>query len=626
MNKVNNVGIKVLKFLRGDSLSGALSKIKGSIFAILLGMLVSILPMLIDVFGCDASIPSAFRGLFKIPLDSNLITTTIISISIFILVGGGIGISFKTGLFNIGASGQMMLSGGLSVLIALTAPAPQIPRILWVLILFVFSMIVGALLAGIAGFLKAFGNVHEVITTIMLNWIVYFVMRQLTDQKIFRRDLGNGSKKISEAYQLDITSGFEVATVFIVAIAFMIILAFIFKYTKLGFSMRMNGLNTSAAKYSGINNRLTTIYSMLFSGALAGAGGYLYYTVIKGAIPDFMGTLDTVGFEAITVTLLSFSSPIGAIPAGIFYGILHEGTGYAYGASNMGRETFGLVIGIIILFASLSAVFASIHPYIALRNKIIEWSNSDIKNTKAAIKESIRKRTREFNTLKKNYLVDQKNIVNDFLKQSSNPKALSVENYELAQKLGYHKFIAKYLQNEYNQQLKSLNAKLKANEISLVDHSVSLRRLLHDFTMNSENQNINFLKTEKIKFKSDISAAKNKYKLYKNDMCREIVDGFWQRIYAQIYTLKNQEVVELKNNKQQALTANNEHFDKLIEEAKKDIQDQQLLKDKIKEISTEKTEKRKEILKKHNSIIVEKQLAIWKERSELKTQQSQGGK
>ncbi|WP_027334269.1 ABC transporter permease subunit [Mycoplasma elephantis] len=604
MGKINNFGIKVLKYLRGDSISGPINKIKGSIFAIFLGLLVSCLPMLLDVFSREASISAAFISLFTEPLSSSEFNKTVISISIFILVGCGIGISFKTGLFNIGAAGQMMLAGGLSVIISLNNPFPEIPHLLWVLILLVFSIIVGALLSGVAGFLKAFFNVHEVIATIMLNWIVYYFVKVLTDLDKYRHKLGDGSKTIGDHYKIDTNSFFEVALVFVIVLAIIGFVVFVFKYTKLGFSMKLNGLNTNAAKYSGINNRLTTIYSMIFSGALIGAGGYLYYSSIQKCIPQFTGSLDSVGFEAITVTLLAFSSPLGSIPAGIFYGIIFQGTGFAYGSANMSKETFGLVIGIIIIFASLSSALAKVHPYIWARNKIIELLNNDIKFKRKDLRDKIEDLKNNYKNISNKYLTEQNEIATNFKLKVKNTNEMNYQNFELAKSLNYHSYIKKYLQFNFIKEMNELKSKLNSKDISIEEFSMNKRKLLYIISLEEEKYYINFLKNEKVKYISNMKSIKNDYRIYKNSYCNDVVEQFWNKTYAKINTYKHPEVLKLKEMKKTELNSIDDKFKKVINNTNKN------------EYEKEWKIERNENIKKYNLLILNKQLEIYKKKGE----------
>ncbi|QSF13786.1 ABC transporter permease [Mycoplasma sp. Mirounga ES2805-ORL] len=590
MNKINNFGVKTLKFLRSDGINSSLQKIKGSIFAIALGLIISILPMLLDVIEKDALIGEAFRGLFILPFEADL-SRTLIYIAIFILVGGGVGVSFKTGLFNIGASGQMMLGGGVAIMIGILQPAPQIPRFLWVFILMIISALLGAILAGIAGFLKAFANVHEVITTIMLNWITFYGLKHVFRMRTFWGGITD-SKPMPETYKLDLANINEIWFVLFISIAIMLLLAFIFKFTKLGFSMKMNGLNTNAAKYSGINNKMTTIYSMLISGALAGLGGYFLYAISEGKMPE-LRNLEMFGFEAITVTLLSFSSPLGSIPAGIFYGTFKKGSGFAYGIAGMSRETFGLAIGIVIFTASIAPILVNVKPYKWLKESILSRKIKSIEKEKNILNNKLKELKLDYKNNKSKYLVEQKQAKLNF--DSERSKNTEMSEFELAKKVNYHKGIKKHILIEYKNALNSINQQFKENKISsLSDLSVQKRDLLNKLIDDIKIFNIDYLETEKIKYKSNTNTLKSNYKLFKNEAIQKYNDNRNKHVFAKIYSWRAKEIQELKKER-----------DTKIQELK------------------EKNLDYKETKKEFNNLIKNKELELWINRS---SSTAKGGK
>lgn len=523
MNKVNNFGTKILKFVRGDSFKSPLNKFKGSIFAIGLGIILAIFPMFIDVFSQDASITKALKGLFVLPFTKNNYKQTLVFMSIFMLVGGGIGISFKTGLFNIGAAGQMMMAGAIAVIVGILKPNPEIPRTLWIFILMVISMVVGALVAAISGALKAIANVHEVVSTIMLNWIVFYFLKWIFAFTNLRSTTSTSSRDMSShyAFRIDLAHKWDFIAIIAIAIIVLLIIGFIFKYTKFGFSMRVNGLNTQAAKYSGINNKLTTIYSMAFSGSLAGLGGYILYGTIYGQMPEF-STLPTIGFEAITVTLLSFSSPIGAIFAGAFYGMFYNGSQIAYGYASMTKETFQLIIGIIVFVASIAPILSHIKPYIWTRDAFLVIFNQGLRQKYLDYRKRIKVYRNEYNAAITKYKKAQNEAKQVFLEQSHNPNLYDNNNFQLANSLSYHHFLNKYLNADYKLELAKLN--LKTN-LSISENHREQKLLLNQ--LKNKQNNLNVFEKLKIKltFRNNIKSTKANYKLQKTEYINRMINN-----------------------------------------------------------------------------------------------------
>ena len=210
-----------------------------------------------------------------------------------ILTGLSVGVAFKTGLFNIGASGQYLMGTAATLILALTIPTTIIPTYLVWIIAFVGGILAGALWGAMPGLFKAFLNVNEVITCIMLNWIAANLVTMLFDKETgpFKFLLDpSGTKNLSYVYKtthnnvrtskmgLDIIfKDSQVNGGIIIAIVIAILIYIILNKTTFGYKLRACGSNRNAAKYAGINEKISIIISMSIAGALAGAGAALYF-------------------------------------------------------------------------------------------------------------------------------------------------------------------------------------------------------------------------------------------------------------------------------------------------------------------------------------------------------------
>lgn len=526
MNKVNNFGVKILAFLRGDSVKGGTNKFKGSIFAIIIGLILALAPLMVDVFTRNASISKFYEGLFIKPFDKVSLKDTFMYISVFMIVGGGIGVSFKTGLFNIGASGQMLAAGGTAVIFAILMPknvSNALPRELWIFILIIVSALIGALVAGIAGILKAYGNVHEVVSTIMLNWIIYYIFKEVIGMDAIRNPHTTSSSIVGPDFAFSMIRLFkyDYIAVFAIAIILMVSVFLIFKYTKFGFSMRMNGLNTEGAKYAGINNKLTTIYSMMLSGALAGIGGYIYYMTIKKQIPDAT-SLDNAGFESITVALLSFSSPIGAIFAGFFYGVIYNGSQLASSYAVVTKETFGLIVGLIIFSASIAPRLVDVKPIVWFRNWLISIRNRDIKELKTKYKNDVKNSWYQYKLNLWRYNAEQrlaKSKYKKFIKFSDTELSFDI-TFEKAKEFNCHEVIKHHLMKWYNEEINKINSTYK-NKGSL-ELFFEKDRVAKDLALQLEALNVNKGQIIKTNFNSTKDSLKRTYLLEKTTIINQI--------------------------------------------------------------------------------------------------------
>ncbi|WP_395657622.1 ABC transporter permease [Nocardioides sp.] len=275
-----------------------------------------------------------------------------------IVSGLGVGIAFRAGLFNIGGRGQMLMAGAAAGWIGFHF---DLPPVLHVTLALVAAMLAGALWAGLAGVLKARTGAHEVITTIMLNYVAfYLVFFALSKQSLLQapdsfnpkslpmKDSATLPKLFGDQYNLHL--GFIIA---LVAVGFA---WWLLERSSLGFRIRAVGINPAAARANGINVGRTYVVVMLIAGALVGLAGanQVLGTVTSGITVD----LDAgIGFDAITVALLGRSRPLGILAAGVLFGALKAG-GFAMQASQ------GIPVDIVLVVQSLIVLFLAAPPLI----------------------------------------------------------------------------------------------------------------------------------------------------------------------------------------------------------------------------------------------------------------------
>jgi simple sugar transport system permease protein len=255
-----------------------------------------------------------------------LITTTLI------LTGLAVAFAFRCGLFNIGGQGQWTMGAIVSVWVGSSWAGLAGPTHIFIAI--VLAALAGAAWAGIAGFLKATVGAHEVITTIMLNWIAYWVGSYLFGLGGPLQNDAQSSIPISndvvESARLPIVWGSQVLQglhigIFI-AIGALVAYWLILSRTTLGFRVRAVGRNPEAARYGGISVRNSYFLAMAISGGFAGLGGAMDMLGWQFRL----GTLDvqnsTVGFIGIAVALLGRNTAIGVAFASLLFGALLYGT------------------------------------------------------------------------------------------------------------------------------------------------------------------------------------------------------------------------------------------------------------------------------------------------------------
>ncbi|MCR4934627.1 MAG: ABC transporter permease [Lachnospiraceae bacterium] len=295
-----------------------------------------------------------------------------------IMAGLSVSVAFKTGLFNIGAPGQYLMGTMTSLAIALSIPSDKVPTwIIWI-IAFLAAMVAGALWGAIPGFVKAVFNINEVIACIMTNWIAANLVTWFFDGSVFCNQVEAG--KTGYIYKtsyngvatvklgLDkVFKGSQVNGGIIIAIVIAVLVYIMMNKTTLGYQLKACGANRHAAKYAGIKDKRNIILSMGIAGALASAGGALYF--LSGNTEFFWSTyqsLPATGFNGIPVALLALNNPIGVIFSGIFMAMLSTVGMQLTNLTAYNEYITDVIIGVIVY---LSAFALFIRTWISTRKK-----------------------------------------------------------------------------------------------------------------------------------------------------------------------------------------------------------------------------------------------------------------
>ncbi|WP_308655210.1 ABC transporter permease [uncultured Anaerococcus sp.] len=359
------------------------SKILFTIISILLGLLVGALVLLIAGFDPIEGFKNLFLGVFKSPRNMGwaIVTSTPI-----IMTGLGVAFAFKTGLFNMGAEGQFIIGTIVAFLVGYNL---NLPPVLLPIVAIVLAMVIGAIYGAIAGFVKAKFGIHEVISTIMLNWIAFYFQNFV----VYRFRQPNSMSSFDVADNAKITLFTDAAKRFdgffskffrapihwgtIIAIVAVIIVWYILNKTTLGYELKAVGLNKEASQYGGINAGNKIIQSMAISGAICSLAGV---TQVLGFTYNLsiLSSMQNFGFDGLAVSLLASNNPIGVIFSGLFFGSLKYAGGNLQRTMGVPSEIISIIIGTIILFTAVPLVFRIIKA--KMRNK-----NSQKGNEKTAV-------------------------------------------------------------------------------------------------------------------------------------------------------------------------------------------------------------------------------------------------
>jgi len=332
-----------------------------SISAIVVGLLFGLIILL-------TSNPSQALGGFAMIIQGGFtdgiqgIGQTLYIATPIIMTGLSVGFAFKTGLFNIGATGQFTMGALAAVLVGVKCTF--LPAGIHWLAAVLAAMLAGALWGAVPGILKAYRNVNEVIASIMMNYIGMY----LTNMIIFRTiydELKNQSKPVAASANLpkagldQLFPGTNINIGILIAILFVVIIYIILNKTTFGYELKACGQNPSASKYAGINSKRNVVLSMVFAGGLAGIGGALLYLAGSGKYIQVLDVLAPEGFTGISVALLGLSNPVGILFAGLFIGYITVG-GYNMQLFDFAPEVIDMIIAAIIYCGALSLLFKGI--------------------------------------------------------------------------------------------------------------------------------------------------------------------------------------------------------------------------------------------------------------------------
>lgn len=285
------------------------------------------------------------------------LTRTLMFAGPLILAGLGVGVAFRAGLFNIGGRGQMLIAGAVGGWVAIESGLTGFGAVFMSLLA---AAVAGALWAGIAGLLKARTGAHEVIVTIMLNYVAYYVVVWALKQQNLLQAPHSAEAKSAAVPQDNrlprlFGDAFDVHYGFVIAILAVGVMWWLLARSGYGYRVRAVGENPHAAKTAGINVNRIYITVMLVAGALMGLAAS--NQVLSTTATGITGDLDAgIGFDAITVALLGRSHPLGIFAAGLLFG--------AFKAGSFAMQSVGIAPEVIVVVQSLIVLFIAAPPLV----------------------------------------------------------------------------------------------------------------------------------------------------------------------------------------------------------------------------------------------------------------------
>lgn len=356
------------------------------LIAVLIGVAVAAVIVALAGYNPFEMFSTLVYGAFGKP---KYITNVIIKATPILLTGIAVSFAFQTGLFNIGAEGQYVIGTIMATIVGVTFnfPAPiQIPLVV------LSGVLGGALLGAFIGFLKAKLGIHEVITSIMTNWIMLYLCNFVVSSDAFHNPNSNTAYPINPSgytmilpqwkvsdeginylvqhpllrdvlLKTDLNVGFLVAV--LVAVGVWLLLT----RSKLGYELRAVGYNKDAARFSGIGVERSIVTCMAISGGICGLAGALSITSISPHTIAILGAQEGYGFNGLAVAFIAGCSALGCIPSSILFAGLMYGGMTAQQILGVPSEVINILIGIIVFFTALPGMGPHLASWLERRRK-----------------------------------------------------------------------------------------------------------------------------------------------------------------------------------------------------------------------------------------------------------------
>ena len=332
-------------------ITGALPTVLSSLLAVAIALLAGSIVLALSGTNPVPAYEALFAGAFG---GRRELAETLVAATPLILGGLAFAVAARAGLFNIGIEGQMVVGGLCAGLAA--AWDPGLPIFVHLPLAVLAGMVAGGIWGFIPGFLKAQTGAHEVITTIMLNYLAYRISTVVIGQENLR--LVNPALQATQAAVDNATlprliEGTRLHAGILIALAAAVIVWFLLYRTVFGYKIRTVGLSPGAAAFAGISWGRTIALGMLLSGLLAGLGGTVDALGLQGR---FYNISLGIGFTSIAVGLVGRNTPFGVVLAGLLFGALASGATKMQNTAGISRDIVYVLLAFVILFVSALAV------------------------------------------------------------------------------------------------------------------------------------------------------------------------------------------------------------------------------------------------------------------------------
>lgn len=278
------------------------------------------------------------------------IAETLVQMVPLLIAGLAVAVAFHASLFNIGVEGQLVFGG---LVAGIAGATLDLPPTLLMMVCILAGMAGGALFALIPALLKAYRGAHEVVTTIMMNFVAVAICEYAVSPTgpFVAADQPSATERVPDGTRLPIIwEGTRLHAGLLIGLAAVAVVMWVLYRTPAGFKLRLMGANQGAARASGVSTRRVAIVALVASGALGGLAGAVQVLGVYGRF--YAAFSPGYGFDAIAVALLGALSPVGVIASAFFFAVLHAGSVPLQAVAGISREMVGVVSGLVVAFVA----------------------------------------------------------------------------------------------------------------------------------------------------------------------------------------------------------------------------------------------------------------------------------
>jgi general nucleoside transport system permease protein len=335
------IGRATVETLRPRRVPGWVRAVLFPLVGVLLALLVGAMLIAIDRVDPLAAYAALIRGAVGGPRQ---LTETALLATPLLIIGLGLTVVFRSRVWNIGAEGQYTMGALAGGIVSLALPG--IPQALLVVLMLLAGIVGGALWAGLAAVLKVRFRVSEIISTLMLNYVAYYLL--LFMARVPFKDPSSNLPQTARLAPMPTLFGSRLHIGVAIALLLVPIVYVLLFKMPIGFGWRAVGSNPNAARFAGINVERQVMTAFMFSGALAGLAGILQVSTLIGRLKD--GISGGFGFTAILVALLGRLNPVGVLIAAIFFAVLNNGAEAMSISANVPVAIATVIQALVVLF------------------------------------------------------------------------------------------------------------------------------------------------------------------------------------------------------------------------------------------------------------------------------------